>query len=212
MQVFKWNEAARLANERRRVFAGSMCDVFEDYEFDDCRVLDRERTRLFSTIRLMPWLDWLLVTKRPENIAQMLPADWSVDNYPNAWLIATVENQAMADARIPALLSIPAVVHGLSCEPLLEEIDIECYFDGSWSNDDALPTSDCDNVDWVIVGGESGAGFRPMNLDWARKLRKDCYESNVPFFFKQESGRKPGTNALLDGVEYHEFPNPFPQK
>lgn len=130
-------------------------------------------------------------------------------NYPlkNVWLGVSVENQAAADTRIPLLLRVPAAIHFISAEPLLEQIEIEPYLDGSWSNDDALPTSECNNLGWAIVGGESGPRFRPMDLEWARFVRDECTAAGVPFFFKQEAGLRPGTNPTLDGVEWKEFPS-----
>jgi protein gp37 len=108
---------------------------------------------------------------------------------PNVWLGTSVEDQAAADARIPHLLATPAAVRFLSCEPLLQAVKIDRDF-GDWlyrwpsgvPSDAREPGS---RIDWVIVGGESGHGARPMHPDWARSLRDQCAAASVPFFFKQ---------------------------
>jgi len=94
------------------------------------------------------------------------PAPWPL---PNVWLGTTVENQQAASTRIPELLSTPAAVRFVSCEPLLERVDITAYVD---------------DLDWIIVGGETGPGSRPMAAPWARTLRDDAAWARVPFFFK----------------------------
>jgi len=134
-------------------------------------------------------LDWLLLTKRPENIASMLP-EWWTGADPGIWLGATVENQRRADERIPILRAVPCAVHFLSVEPLLGPVDL-----------------DLRGIQWVICGGESGPGCRPMHPDWAKSVRDQCLKSGVPFFFKQWSGLFPKKlGALLDGREWNEFP------
>lgn len=101
----------------------------------------------------------------------MLPAGWP---WPHVWLGVTAENQIEADRRLPVLLRIPAVVHFTSAEPLLEPVDLRRYLAAS--------------LDWVIVGGESGAGCRPFDPDWARSLRDQCRETGAAFFMKQMGG------------------------
>lgn len=116
----------------------------------------------------------------------------------NVWLGTTVENQAMADERIPKLTSIPAKIRFLSCEPLIGPVDLqypESLFPGG-------PAHCCSGIDcgcqgqpidppliyginWVIAGGESGKEARPMHPDWARGIRMDCEANHVPFLFKQ---------------------------
>lgn len=123
---------------------------------------------------------------------------------PNVWLGASVENQAAADERISLLYETPAAVRFLSCEPLIGPVDLTEYL-----LDPLMPL-----VDWVIAGGESGPGARPMRADWARGLRDQCAQAGVPFFFKQwgehdEAGARVGkkaSGALLDGVEHKAFP------
>jgi protein gp37 len=108
---------------------------------------------------------------------------------PNVWLGTSVENQEQADKRIPHLLKCPAAVRFLSVEPLLGPIDLKLRSvllgnRGGWVNVNGeigtLP-----GINWVIVGGESGAGARPMHPDWARAIRDQCAAADVPFFFKQ---------------------------
>jgi protein gp37 len=146
-----------------RVFCASMADVFEDN-----RSVESERMKLWSLIAETPMLDWLLLTKRPENMVRFAP--WK-DPWPaNVWAMTSVENQEQAVKRIPALTYVPAVVRGLSVEPLIGCVDLNPWLD---------------KVHWVIVGGESGREARPMNPAWVLHVRDQCIKANVPFFFKQ---------------------------
>jgi protein gp37 len=117
-QPIKWDADAAKAGQRRRVFAFSLADVFEDR-----RDLDPWRADLWRLIEATPNLDWLLLTKRYDCIARMLPAAWLAAPRPNVWLGVTAENQRRAEERIPALLKVPAVVRWISAEPLLGPID-----------------------------------------------------------------------------------------
>jgi len=163
-----WNEQARITGRRARVFCASMADVFERRS-----ELNDQRTRLWALIQRTPWLDWLVLTKRPQNIESMVP--WT-NNWPrNVWLGTSVENQAFAQKRLPILLKIPAAVRFLSCEPLLGSLDLRPWF----RRKGLYP------IDWVIAGGESGPGARPMHPDWPTNLLSQCQESAVPFHFKQ---------------------------
>jgi protein gp37 len=192
-EPLKWNREAEKAGERRRVFCASMADVFEDRP----ELVD-QRLRLWLLIEQTPHLDWLLLTKRPENMAWMAPPWWRP--WPaNVWPMATVESQEVAARRIMHLLEIPAAVHGLSVEPLLgplnlREVEIikpvEPYGPGVSLDaltghligpDDILPH----RVSWVIVGGESGHGARPLDPAWVRSLRDQCTDAGTAFFFKQ---------------------------
>lgn len=169
-QPVKWNKQSEAEGRRYRVFCASLADVFDNQAEPEWR------DDLFALIRETPHLDWLLLTKRPQNIAKMLPADWRA-GYPNVWLGTTVENQTEADRRIPHLLNVPARVRFLSCEPLLGPVDLTAHF--------LNPQGFTDTPRWVIAGGESGPGARPMHSDWARSLRDQCAAAGVPFFFKQ---------------------------
>lgn len=197
----KWNAAAERDGVRRRVFCASMADVFEDRD-----ELHDIRQRLFEeVIPETPWLDWQLLTKRPENVLDMVPLhwlqegieEWEIGVWPrNVWIGTTVENANMADLRLPALDEIPAYVRFVSCEPLLGPLAERC---------DLLHM--LAGVDWVIVGGESGAGHRPLDLQAARDIRDACTFLEIPFFFKQVGGRFPHSGGdQLDGVTHKAFP------
>lgn len=163
-----WNEEARIGRRRERVFCASMSDVFERRAD-----LNELRRRLWSLIERTPNLDWLLLTKRPQHVTRMVP--WG-DEWPrNVWLGTSIENQRIAEQRLPFLLKNPAAVRFLSCEPLLGSIDLRPWFRkrGYYS------------IDWVIAGGESGPGSRPMHPDWALRLLRQCEAADVPFHFKQ---------------------------
>lgn len=164
-QPMKWNAKAAAAGVRKRVFCASMADVFEHGA-----TLDVWRSRLWALIGATPQLDWLLLTKRPQNILRMSP--WHGDWPANVWVGTTVENQAMAKKRLKFLERVPAVVRFVSCEPLLGHVDLM----------DSLRRG---GVNWVIAGGESGPKSRPSNPDWFRALRDQCLGSGVPFHFKQ---------------------------
>jgi len=192
-QPLAWDRAAARDNVRRRVFCASMSDVFEHHQ-----ELDEPRQRLWTLIERTPWLDWLLLTKRPQNIARMLPPGWLEQPRENVWLGTSAESQPWAERRIPRLLSIPAVVHFVSAEPLLGPLDL-------------APFLAPERVNWVIGGGESGAQFRPMDVDWARGLRDQCQAAGVAYFHKQGASRYPGQQQELDGRLWHQFPTPRPQ-
>jgi protein gp37 len=206
----RWNKAAASAGVRRKVFCSSLADVFDN------QVPDEWRTDLWALIRDTPNLTWQLLTKRPQNIAKMLPDDWSMTHYGHVWLGTTAENQAHYDLRWAHLSKIPALVHFISYEPALGPLDIRGRL---------LP-------DWVIAGGESGPGTRPAHPDWFRGVRDHCAETGVAFFFKQwgdwasakglpghlkighvfddgfqmiRTGKK-RAGSLLDGREHKEFP------
>lgn len=182
-----WNRKALKDKTRKRVFCSSLADVFEDRED-----LIAPRADLFELIRKTPHLDWLLLTKRPENIKNMLPADWG-NGWPNVWLGTSAEDQTRYDLRVPTLLAIPATVHFISAEPLIGPIK--------------LAHGKKDGLDWVIVGGESGTGFREMKTEWACAVRDDCQRLGTTFFFKQHSGFRPGKKGYkLEGNEHHNWP------
>ena len=172
--------------------------------------MDNVRQRLFDLIAATPHLDWLLLTKRPENIARMMwpgptatdpvPLLGGGDYLPNVWLGTSVENQAAADARIPHLLRVPAAVRFLSCEPLLGPVDLtKLLYRGDYlnpldtTNDLAAP-----HIDWCIIGGESGPGARPFNVEWARSLVRQCRAAGVKVFVKQL-----GANPQFQTADMH---------
>lgn len=180
-QPVKWDREAKAAGERRRVFCASASDFFEKHADPvENRKLDDARDRLFNLIAVTPNLDWLLLTKRPENAVawwgQKLAeaeANGAEAWWPsNAWMGTSVENQRRANERIPHLLKMPAPVVFLSMEPLLGRV---------WLPNEYLE----DPRAWVIVGGESGPDARPMREEWAREIRDACTAYGVPFLFKQ---------------------------
>lgn len=160
-QPLSWNAQAERSGNRAQVFCASMADVFEIEAPAD------QRDRLWEVIRATPHLDWQLLTKRPENIAALLPPDWQ-DGWPNVWLGTSIEDQRVAH-RAQTLANIAAELRFLSVEPLIGALD-------------ELPL---ENIGWVIVGGESGPGARPMQLEWVRSVMRQCFQARVPCFFKQ---------------------------
>lgn len=193
----KWAKQARETGERPRVFCASMADVFEDRP-----ELVEPRLRLWDLIDDTPELEWLLLTKRPENWRKVLPSFW-IKRWPqNAMFGFTAEDQPRLDARFAHWDDLATTTLGLrtfvSCEPLLGPLDFHGDF--------AL-------IDWVICGGESGHGARPMHPDWARSLRDQCQAAGVPFLFKQWGNFSPVSDgktryeSVQSGVTMDE---PFP--
>lgn len=225
---------------RRRVFCLSLGDWL------DPDVPIEWLSGMIKTIHDTPNLDWLLLTKRPElwrermesvrvhcNVndekkdrslfeAREMARQWiECEKYPeNVWIGTTVENQEMADKRIPLLLQIPAKVRFLSVEPMLGAVDLIPFMGGNtyeckcgWKRTEnemiALSSNryicrDCDDevvrhdaVNWVICGGESGFKRRQFNIEWARSLRDQCAETKTPFFFKQVDKVRPIPNDLM---------------
>lgn len=178
-EPLQWARAAEREGVRRRVFCASMADVFEDRPD-----LADARARLCRVVTETPSLDWLLLTKRPQNVVRLWP-DFGFT--PNVWIGTTVEDQRRADERIPELLTIPARVRFLSCEPLLEAVDLFAFLKTPLRDRclAELRSPEMPGIDWVIVGGESGHGARPFNLAWARALRDRCRAASVAFFCKQ---------------------------
>jgi protein gp37 len=163
----KWNATARAFKRehthRPRVFCASLADVFDN------RVPLEWRRDLFALIRECKRLDWLMLTKRPQNIEKMLPADWG-DGYRNVWLGVTAENQTYFDQRWKHLQNIPAVIKFISYEPALGPLRLPRH--------GPLP-------DWLISGGESGGGARPLDPQWVRDIIADCRHKGVAPFHKQ---------------------------
>ena len=181
---------------RQRVFCASLADVFEDND-----QLVEWRFRLFDMIETTPNLDWLLLTKRPQNVLRMVPQHWLANGaFPkNIWMGTSVENQRAADERIGYLVQVPAVVKFLSCEPLLEKVDLDLRGKNYGAGNEF--------VSWVICGGESGSHARPMNPDWVLFIRDQCVNNDVAFFFKQWGGvNKAKTGRLLSGQEWSQYP------
>lgn len=188
----KWNRQAEGAAERPRVFCASLADVFDNHKSID----PSWRRELWALIEATPNLDWLLLTKRPQNIVKMAPERWFTRGIPpNVWLGTSVENQEEADRRIPHLVQCPARVRFLSCEPLLGPVDIRKHLR---------------KLEWIITGGENGKLYRPANPDWFRSLRDQCAAGGVPFLFKQWEGSSQAVikakGRQLDGVTHDGYP------
>lgn len=183
---------------RRRVFCASLADVF------DGDVPTDWRRDLYALIERTPNLDWLVLTKRIGNARAMLGecsfGRWDSTPLPNIWLGATVVNQTEADRDIPKLLATPAAKRFVSIEPMLGPIDLyngdpdprlggieasQTFIGEWWEPGDAPSQPPRHGLDWVIAGGESGPGARPMHPDWVRSLRDQCQAAGVPFLFKQ---------------------------
>lgn len=217
----KWNRQAAAEGRRFRVFCASLADVFDNHK----SIQLAWRDDLWKLIADTPHLDWLLLTKRPQNISRFVPGWMGPHSWPkNAWIGTTVENQEEADRRIPHLLRVPAEVHFLSCEPLLGPVDITPHLWGT-----ATPCSDCPkdadcicgsrtreqldpwrSINWVITGGESGPNFRSAEPDWFRSLRDQCIAAGVPFLFKQWEGKTQqqikAMGRELDGIVHDGYP------
>ena len=181
-----WARKAKAEGIRRRVFCASLADVFEDrHEVNGWRI------SLLELIELTHSLDWLLLTKRPENVNRLIEqaAGRSVESFfernPHVWIGTSVENQEQAERRIPLLLEVPAKLRFLSCEPLLGPVDLAEWLSPDISHPSHGILAGDSRIDWVIVGGESGPHARWMLPDWVRQVRADCENANVPFFFKQ---------------------------
>ena len=223
----------------RMIFVNSMGDLFHE------AVPDAWIERVFAVMALSPQHTFQVLTKRPERMAEYLNDPRTPERIGsslfsrvfaphfyrgfvmtlglqthqyitlplhNVWLGTSVEDQKSANARIPHLLSTPAAVRFISAEPLLGPVDLKAV---------PIPADDGYDgatLDWVIVGGESGKGARPMHPDWVRSLRDQCGRENVPFFFKQwgewfsangvsvRIGKKQA-GRLLDGFEHNAMPD-----
>jgi protein gp37 len=205
----QWNAHAhsfeKQTGHRPRVFCASLADVFDN------QVDVSWRDDLFSLIRKCKRLDWLVLTKRPENVLKMLPPDWG-DGYPNVWLGTTAEDQVRFDQRWKRLKKVPAVIRFISYEPALGPLRLP--------SDGPLP-------DWLISGGESGQGARSLKPKWVRDAVADCQRLGVAAFHKQwgsyqnnplvvETGMTPREareldqegkgGGLIDGELVREFP------
>jgi protein gp37 len=246
---------------RARVFCASLADVFEDWNgpmhdhngnalwvdesgfwvTDDGMpgfayrkrhvTMNDVRHRLFKLIDTTPNLDWLLLTKRPENIGRMWPTYFpggyiaeagSMNEEgprPNVWLGTSVENQEYANTRIPQLMQCRDLspVLFLSCEPLVGPVDLaESIVCGCGDHGPYCIGCDRTFIDWVITGGESGPDARPCDPEWFQSLRDQCENDGIPFHFKQwgefdkhqiRVGKKTA-GRLLDGRTHDGIPLP----
>jgi protein gp37 len=178
-------EEPRRWQRPRRVFVNSMSDLFH------ADVPASFVERVFRTMADCPRHEFQVLTKRPKRMRQVvskLPPE--LVKLPNVWLGVSIENDEYA-WRADSLRETPATVRFLSLEPLLGP----------------LPSLSLDGIDWVIAGGESGKGHRPMAPEWVRDIRDRCLEAGVTFFFKQWGGATPKANGrTLDERTWDEFP------
>lgn len=178
-EPLKWNRQAEAAGVRRRVFCASMADVFERHADPETNAkLDAARARLWALIEATQNLDWQLLTKRPENIVSMVPEAWHTTCPRNVWLGASVcgdrkDAEMVAHLHTASLAIMPEVTF-LSYEPAIGPPDF--LFE---------PLGAAARVDWIIVGGESGAGARPFRLEWAREVILYAKHAQANVFIKQ---------------------------
>jgi protein gp37 len=166
-EPLRWNRIAEKEAQRHLVFCASLADVFEAVPEHVHGAITSTRLRLWNLIRDTPWLDWLLLTKRPERIGQIMPHG----SWPNVWLGTSVESDDWR-WRIDALVDAPqeVPVRFLSAEPLLGPLHLDHCIAG---------------LQWVIGGGESGGHAREMRLEWMRHLVGQCQIAKVAIFVKQ---------------------------
>lgn len=198
-KIITWNNAAKRSGIRRKVFVGSLMDVCDDHE----SILPAWRDNLAYIVRQYTWLDFLFLTKHPENFMRlysqyfpnMLPA--------NLWIGATIENMKCVE-RAADLCEIPATVRFISCEPLLESLHIRRWLG---YNPTMVPQT---GIDYVICGGESGRNARPMKIAWMQELYEQCQDAGIPFFAKQDYGVRPGQQGRIPDHLWcvKQFPQP----
>lgn len=209
---FKWKKP-------RRIFVNSMGDLFHGF------ISNKFIADVFGIMHSLERHTFLILTKRPKSMKSWF--EWMTDGtmmnpasfFKNVWIGVSVENQEMAEQRIPPLLQIPAAKRFVSCEPLLGPVSLHAIHDAIWrdtNEDDYYDSLRGDlfwddgeegigggpKLDWVICGAETGPRKRPMNLDWARNLRDQCKTSGTPFFFKKDSAGE----RYIDGETFEEFP------
>jgi protein gp37 len=182
----------------KKIFITSMGDLFHDAVFDSWLV------DILFIIAANPQHTFIMLTKRPQRMNALF-TNCGINPFfellPNLWLGVTVENQKQAEIRIPILLNIPAVIHFISCEPLLSNLNLN-----NWLS----------KIDWVIAGGENGPKAKLCHPDWIRSLRDQCKLNEVPFFFKGYGDywakthlgfrHRKSMGYLIDNIEYQQFP------
>lgn len=179
--------------EGRLIFACSISDFFIEEA-------DAWREDAWDVIRQTPQHTYLILTKRPERISDHLPGDWGRAGYPNVWLGTSGENAELAFKRGVPLSQVHARIHFLSAEPWLEN-DVVNPSEYYWTV--------LNLYDWVIIGGESGPGCRPLNLRATKALIKGCERARVPVFLKQLGGhpnKRDHSAAVIDGQTWKEMP------
>ncbi|MCG6133075.1 MAG: phage Gp37/Gp68 family protein [Nostoc sp. LLA-1] len=164
-----------------RIFVNSMSDLFhEEVPLDFIQ-------EVFKVIHATPWHIYQVLTKRPERLVNLAP---NLEFHKNIWLGVSIENQNYVH-RIDLLRQVSASVRFLSCEPLLGSLNLNLK-----------------SIDWVIVGGESGQKYRPIQMEWVKNIRDQCQKAEVAFFFKQIGGRTSKAGGrLLDGRIWDDMPD-----
>jgi protein gp37 len=182
----KWDRRAASTGTPERVFCASMGDVFEDHQ-----QLNAPRQQLWDLIDQTPNLRWLILTKRPENVAGMVP--WGNTWPRTVWLGVTAETQADADRRLPILASLPATVRFVSAAPLLGPLRLTQWFFGGvrWSTAGQMIAREPSPIHWVITEGESGRRAKPSHPDWFRDIRDRCLTHGVRYHHKQNGEWEP---------------------
>jgi protein gp37 len=205
----------------RRIFVNSMSDLFHPL------VLDQWIEKIFNVMFAAKQHTFQILTKRPERMLDWISRSAFLSNAPleNVWLGVSVENQKTADERIPLLLETPAAVRWVSAEPLLGPIDLEAFvtdpapqalrtlsryysasgFDRAGGQTEKTRVVNS-KLGWLVAGGESGSGARPMHPDWVRYIRDQCATAGVPFFFKQWGAWGPVTHYSMRGTEHPTLP------
>jgi protein gp37 len=170
----------------KMIFVNSMSDLFHD------EVPDEYIIEVASVMSQAHWHTFQVLTKRSLRLAKLLSTKLAfVSQAKNIWWGVSVEDQKFGLPRVTNLQQAPALIRFLSIEPLLEDIG----------------AINLDGISWVIVGGESGNGARPMEREWVTSIRDQCVNARVPFFFKQWGGvRKKKAGRTLDGKIHDEFP------
>lgn len=220
----KWTGRVNLVTDRldlplkwrrpRRIFVNAQSDLFHD------QVPDEFIARVWAVMASAPRHTFQVLTKRHGRMRSLLSSEefrlavqrriphagaspyvaayWKTWPLPNVWLGVSVEDQKRADLRIPALLDTPAAVRWISAEPLLGPVDIINGLGDSWLT----------GIDWIVAGGESGPGSRPMHPEWARSLRDQSEVAGVPFLFKQWGSHRPSAvgSIVRGGVRFPMVP------
>jgi protein gp37 len=195
--VRKWDKAAADARERKLVFVMSLGDFMEDHS----QLVD-VRARAWDLMAETSWLDYQILTKRPENYARFLPPDFSAARWPHIWLGTSIENNRHV-GRADILRQLDARVRFLSLEPLLGP----------------LPSLDLTGIHWAIVGGESGPGYRPMEREWVDGIAAKCggyfdptgafiqtHEAATAFFYKQSAAYRTEMGIQYRGRLVRNYP------
>lgn len=198
----------RFGKKPQFVFVNSMSDLFHE------KVSFSQAYDIVAEMAINPMHTFMILTKRPERALRFFNSIPFIEALNNIWLIVSVEDQQTADERIPLLLQIQAAKRGISLEPMLGPVDIEPYLHDSNCNEVRKKEGICIcnepreiTIDWVICGGESGPGARPMNPYWVRSIRDQCKSTGTPFWFKQWGRQHKGNE--LDGKIWEQRPDRY---